>query len=178
MLIINDSRYYSDSTHLPVRMDNNIIKLTPLKPFLMEKIEYRPIGIVRSPFKEPQGTPIQSASAEGVEGSVEMFSQYAEGLKDLEGFSHLYLIYHFHLVSSYSLTVKPFLDEHQGGLFATRSPATESHRFFYSQTDENRRECTARSGCGHRGRGPSPGRQALCTSNGRQEDRENRVDGG
>lgn len=88
----------------------------------MRKIEYKPIGIIHSLFKEPQGTPIQPASAKGVEGSVELFSQYAEGLKDLEGFSHLHLIYHFHLVSDYSLTVRPFMDEQQRGLFATRAP--------------------------------------------------------
>jgi tRNA (Thr-GGU) A37 N-methylase len=63
----------------------------------MNKITYTPIGVVHSPFKEPKGTPIQPPGAGGVVGSVEVFSEYAEGLKDLDGFSHVILVYHFHL---------------------------------------------------------------------------------
>jgi tRNA-Thr(GGU) m(6)t(6)A37 methyltransferase TsaA len=88
-----------------------------------KKVVYRPIGVVHSPFKAPQDVPIQSAAAEGVKGSVEVAREYAEGLRDVEGFSHLILVYHFHLAQAYSLLVKPFLDERLHGVFATRAPS-------------------------------------------------------
>ncbi|HEX68506.1 MAG TPA: tRNA (N6-threonylcarbamoyladenosine(37)-N6)-methyltransferase TrmO [bacterium] len=84
---------------------------------------YKPIGIIYSPFKEPKGTPIQPAGAKGVKGRVEVFPEYAEGLKDIEGFSHIILIYHFHRVKGYKLRVKPFMDDNFHGVFATRAPA-------------------------------------------------------
>ena len=89
----------------------------------MEEIRYKPIGIIHSPFKEPSGTPIQSAGASGVEGRVELFPEYAKGLKDIEGFSHIILIYHFHLSGKVSLEVVPYMDNRLHGLFATRAPA-------------------------------------------------------
>ena len=85
-------------------------------------INYRPIGIVHSPFKEPKGTPIQPTAAKNIAGTLELYPEYVEGLKDVEGFSHLILIYHFHLVKAFSLLVKPFLDNELHGIFATRSP--------------------------------------------------------
>jgi tRNA-Thr(GGU) m(6)t(6)A37 methyltransferase TsaA len=89
----------------------------------MGDVVYRPVGVVHSPFKEPYGTPIQSAAARDVVGVIEVFPQYAEGLRDIEGFSHLILIYHFHLCSQPSLIVKPYLDDETHGVFATRAPA-------------------------------------------------------
>ena len=62
----------------------------------MSAIEYRPIGVIRSPFTEPAGAPIQTSRGRGVRGSVEVFLEYADGLADLEGFSHLVLLYRFH----------------------------------------------------------------------------------
>lgn len=67
--------------------------------------------------------PIQPAGARGVRGKVELEPAYAEGLDDLEGFSHLYLIYHFHRSKGFKLKVKPFLEDVKRGLFATRAPA-------------------------------------------------------
>jgi len=87
------------------------------------KITYRPIGIIHSPFKEPKGTPIQPKAAKGIDGMVEVFPQYEKGLKDIEGFSHIILIYHFHLSKACSLEVKPYMDSKLHGLFATRAPA-------------------------------------------------------
>jgi tRNA-Thr(GGU) m(6)t(6)A37 methyltransferase TsaA len=87
------------------------------------EIKYKPIGVIHSPFKEPKGTPIQPTAAIGVEGIVEVFPEHAEGLKDLEGFSHIILLYHFHLSGKPSLKVKPFLDEQEHGVFATRAPS-------------------------------------------------------
>ena len=89
----------------------------------MSEINYTPIGIIHTPFSTPEGTPIQPRGADGVEGTVEVFSEFVDGLADLQGFSHIYLIYHFHLAKPFSLRVKPFLDDKPHGLFATRAPA-------------------------------------------------------
>ena len=88
----------------------------------MKPIEFRQIGIIHSPFKNPAGTPIQPAGAMGVEGKVEVFSDYQEGLEDLAGFSHIFIIYYFHLAKKTTLKVKPFLDDQRHGVFATRAP--------------------------------------------------------
>lgn len=89
----------------------------------MNKFDYRPIGIIHSPFKSREGTPIQPIGAIGVRAKVEIFPEYVEGLQDLEGFSHIILLYHCHLSQAYKLKVKPFLDDVERGLFATRAPA-------------------------------------------------------
>ena len=86
------------------------------------KITYIPIGIIHSPFKEPKGTPIQPRAARDIEGMIEIFPEYEKGLKDIEGFSHIILIYHFHLSEAYSLEVKPYMDNKLHGLFSTRAP--------------------------------------------------------
>lgn len=88
----------------------------------MEKVVYVPIGIVRSPFKTIEGTPIQPVGAKGVRGQIELLEQFSGGLRDLEGFSRLILIYHFHLSKGFDLEVKPFLDDERHGVFATRAP--------------------------------------------------------
>ena len=69
----------------------------------------------------PQDVPIQSAAAKEVVGSVEVPQEYVEGLKDVEDFSHLILVYHFHLAQQYSLLVTPFLDKKLHGVFSTRA---------------------------------------------------------
>jgi len=66
--------------------------------------------------------PIQPTGAKGIRGTVEIKKKYAHGLKDLEGFSHIILIYHFHLSPGFSLEVKPFLDDNLRGVFSTRAP--------------------------------------------------------
>ncbi len=89
----------------------------------MHEIQYRPIGVIHTPFKTPRGTPIQSSAAGDVEGTVEVFPEYAAGLTDLDGFSHIILIYHFHLSKEPHLNVKPYMDDRIHGVFATRSPS-------------------------------------------------------
>jgi len=89
----------------------------------MSEVVYRPIGVVHSPFKVPQDVPIQSVAAEGVMGIVEVAREYVDGLRDVDGFSHLILIYHCHLAQDYSLLVRPFLDERLHGVFSTRAPS-------------------------------------------------------
>lgn len=88
----------------------------------MQKITYQPIGIVRSPFSTADGMPIQPSGEAAARGTVELLPEYSAGLADLEGFSHIILLYHFHQVREMQLTVKPFLDEKPHGVFATRAP--------------------------------------------------------
>jgi len=85
-------------------------------------IEFNPIGIIHSPFKELKGMPIQPAGAIGVKGTVEVFKEYQDGLKDLEGFSHIILLYYLHCSNGFRLNVVPFMDVEPRGLFATRAP--------------------------------------------------------
>jgi len=85
-------------------------------------MKFTPIGIIHSPYSELENMPIQPAGAFGIKGSIEIFEDYRGGLKDLEAFSHLILIYHFHLSHSFELQVIPFLDTVPRGLFSTRAP--------------------------------------------------------
>jgi tRNA-Thr(GGU) m(6)t(6)A37 methyltransferase TsaA len=85
-------------------------------------MKYQPIGIIHTPFKHVEGMPIQPAGAAGVSGSIELYPEFVEGLQDLEGFSHIILLYHFHRARKPQLTVVPFMDTVLHGVFATRSP--------------------------------------------------------
>jgi tRNA-Thr(GGU) m(6)t(6)A37 methyltransferase TsaA len=88
----------------------------------MDEIRYRPIGTIHTPFKARAGMPIQPSGGRGIEGVAELDHEYEEALSDLEGFSHVYLIYHLHESRGYDLKVVPFLDTKKRGLFATRAP--------------------------------------------------------
>ncbi|MFC2135529.1 tRNA (N6-threonylcarbamoyladenosine(37)-N6)-methyltransferase TrmO [Bacteroidota bacterium] len=88
----------------------------------MNEIIYKPIGIIHSPFMSVEGIPIQPSYADGIQGKVVLDKEYVEGLSDLDGFSHIILIYHFHASQGYSLKVIPFLDNSPRGLFSTRAP--------------------------------------------------------
>jgi tRNA-Thr(GGU) m(6)t(6)A37 methyltransferase TsaA len=83
----------------------------------------KPIGIIKSAFKEATGTPIQPAFAKGARGTVEVFPEYKEALKDLDGFERIWLIYWFDKSSIPKLRVIPYMDKVERGLFATRAPA-------------------------------------------------------
>ena len=72
-----------------------------------QTIAYRPIGVIRSPHTDPKATPIQPVYADQAEGRAEIRPEYADGLRDLEGFSHLWLIYWFHQAPASRLVVKP-----------------------------------------------------------------------
>jgi len=89
---------------------------------MQKAIELKPIGIIHSPFKQAAGTPTQPTYANGVEGRVEIFPEYAAGLKDLEGFERIWLVYWFDRAAAPQLHVKPYMDEQERGLFATRAP--------------------------------------------------------
>ncbi len=88
----------------------------------MEEIKLNPIGVVHSPFKEPSGVPKDSIDGMNYQGTVEIFPQYKDGLKDLDGFSHIIILFYFHKSEYYHLISKPYLDDHPRGVFATRSP--------------------------------------------------------
>ena len=81
----------------------------------------RAIGVIRTPFTELKGMPIQPVFSQAV-GRVEVFPEYAEGLKDLEAFSFVILVYALHRSDGFTLSVKPFLDDIARGIFATRHP--------------------------------------------------------
>ena len=87
----------------------------------MKDIVYKPIGVIRTPFKTVEGMPIQSKFSEA-EGSVVLPLKYMNGLKGIVDFSHIILIYHFHKSKDFELLVKPFLSEEIMGLFAVRAP--------------------------------------------------------
>ena len=89
----------------------------------MAEVVYRPIGVIRTPFRSLEQMPIQPRWAEGIRGTVEVLPEYGEGLAYLEGFSHVILLYHLHLSKPASLRVVPFLDTKERGVFATRAPA-------------------------------------------------------
>lgn len=85
-------------------------------------IVYNPIGVIHSEHVTAQKTPIQPIYAKGCLGRAEIFPEFAEGLRDLGGFSHVYLLYHFHQAGFPELAVKPFLQDIERGIFATRAP--------------------------------------------------------
>ncbi|MDA3900767.1 MAG: tRNA (N6-threonylcarbamoyladenosine(37)-N6)-methyltransferase TrmO [Spirochaetes bacterium] len=88
----------------------------------MEQILFNPIGIIHTPHTDIKGTPIQPIAAAGVRGAIELLPEYIPGLKDLEGFSHITLLYYFHKVGTPQLEVTPFMDTVLRGIFACKAP--------------------------------------------------------
>ncbi len=85
-------------------------------------VDMKQIGVIKTPFKELQDMPIQPKGAKGIKGSVEVFSEYADGLLDIDGFSHIILLYQFHQAKGFKLQTMPFLEDVVHGVFATRAP--------------------------------------------------------
>ena len=85
-------------------------------------LEVRPIGIIRTPFTSSEGVPIQPTKSDAV-GIAEVNEEYVTGLKSLDGFSHIYLLYWFHRARPAEMEVKPYLDSNTHGLFSTRAPS-------------------------------------------------------
>ena len=83
---------------------------------------YSPVGIVHSPHRDIAGMPIQPSGARGIRGTIEIRPAFVAGLRDLEKFSRLILIYAFHRCHDYTLEVIPFLDPRPHGVFSTRVP--------------------------------------------------------
>ena len=83
---------------------------------------FRQMGVIRTPLDDPSGGPIQPVYARGVSGRVEVSPEFADGLDDIEGFSHIHLVYVFHRTTETRLRVKPYLQDVERGVFATRAP--------------------------------------------------------
>jgi tRNA-Thr(GGU) m(6)t(6)A37 methyltransferase TsaA len=88
----------------------------------VQELRLKPIGIVRTAFRKPSGTPIQPSRAKGAKGTVEVYPEYADGLKDLDGFERIWLIYWLDRAPAAKLRVVPFVDKQERGVFATRAP--------------------------------------------------------
>lgn len=88
----------------------------------MKCISLCPIGVIHTPFTDIKNMPIQPLAAASTEGKIELLPEYVAGLKDIEGFSHITLIYHFHKIQGFELQVVPFMDNEEHGIFATKSP--------------------------------------------------------
>ena len=88
----------------------------------MEQINIQPIGVIRTPHTDIKNMPIQPIAAEGVKGYIELLPEYTEGLCDLDGFSHITLLYHFHKIEGYQLKVIPFMDTVERGIFSCKAP--------------------------------------------------------
>ena len=86
-----------------------------------------PIGVIHTPFQNIEDMPIQPKGAIGIKGQIQVDEIYQQGLEDLDGFSHIYLIYSFHKVIRTELTVVPFMDTQPRGVYATRSPLRPNH---------------------------------------------------
>ena len=94
---------------------------------MRKSITIKSIGIINTPYKEPKGMPIQGKFKRGITGTARIFPEYKAGLKDLESFSHVILIYHFNRSKEEKLTGKPFLEDTEHGIFAIRSPHRPNH---------------------------------------------------
>ena len=94
---------------------------------MKKQIRIKPIGIIRTPYKDPKKVPIQGRFKKSVRGRINLFPKYKPGLKDIEGFSHLILIYYFHKAGQEKLIAKPFLEDEFHGIFAIRSPMRPNH---------------------------------------------------
>ena len=94
---------------------------------MADTITVRPIGIIKTPYDDPKGMPIQGRFKDDITGRAELFAEYGEGLKDLDSFSHAILIYHFNRAEETRLLGRPFLEDVDHGIFAIRNPARPNH---------------------------------------------------
>ncbi len=89
---------------------------------MSETLAVETIGTIHSPFQQLEGMPVQPLGSGCAEGRVVVEERFAEGLRDLDGFSHIYLVYQFHKAARTRLQVVPYMDTQVRGVFATRSP--------------------------------------------------------
>ena len=85
-------------------------------------MNFHPIGYAKTPFEEVDNVPLQSAGISSEIAELVIHEEYVQGLDDLDGFSHIYVLFHIHKAKGVALKVKPFLDTQDRGIFATRSP--------------------------------------------------------
>lgn len=91
-----------------------------------KEIKIKPIGIIRSPYKKVEDIPCQGYKSDK-NGEIEVYKEYEKGLRDVDGFSHLIILYLFHKAKKHSLLAKPFLDDKVKGIFAIRGPRRPNH---------------------------------------------------
>ncbi len=84
------------------------------------EILYKPIGVIHTPYAKKEDTPFQGCFLPDNLGRVELYPEFTAGLKDIDGFSHLILLYHFHEAEGFQLLTRPFLDNEKKGIFAIR----------------------------------------------------------
>lgn len=96
---------------------------SPMEDNAQVALNLKLIGLIHSPYTTEEEMPIQGRFRSEVTGEIEVFKEYEEGLKDIEGFSHLIILYWFHRAGKPSLLVRPYLDKNPHGIFATRYPA-------------------------------------------------------
>ena len=94
---------------------------------MKKEISIKTIGVIHTPYKDAKGIPIQGKFDNNVVGSAELFAEYKDGLKDVTGFSHVYLIYFFDRAKEENLLGQPFLEDEKHGIFAIRSPNRPNH---------------------------------------------------
>jgi len=87
---------------------------------MVKEIIYRPIGIIHTPYNKKEDTPIQGCFSPNSCGHIEIYPEFTAGLQDIEGFSHLILLYHFHKAEGFQLLTQPFLDKEKKGIFSIR----------------------------------------------------------
>jgi len=92
-------------------------------PHKIKRFGFESIGLIHTAYENPEGTPIQPNAAADSQGTIVLHPVLVEGLRDLDGFSHIILIYVFDQISQPMLLVKPFMDDQEHGVFATRAPA-------------------------------------------------------
>lgn len=85
-------------------------------------LSFEPIGIIHTPYTETSQIPKGLGAVHGAEGVLELYPQFAEGLMDIEGFSHLYVLWVFDRAQGCDLIATPPIDHRPHGVFATRSP--------------------------------------------------------
>jgi tRNA-Thr(GGU) m(6)t(6)A37 methyltransferase TsaA len=95
--------------------------------YRLKGIELTPIGVIHTPYVEAKDMPIQGRFRDNVEGWLELREEYVPGLRDLEGFSHLILLYHFHRSDREEIEGLPYLEKETHGIFAIRSPHRPNH---------------------------------------------------
>ncbi len=91
-------------------------------------LKIKPIGIIRTPFRDvSENIPVQGRLHPGVPGRIELLPGYQDACRDLDGFSHIFLLYYFHLSTEERTITRPYLDTEPRGVFSTRSPHRPNH---------------------------------------------------
>lgn len=93
----------------------------------MQTFTLSPIGLVRSPYQDPHQIPKGPGAKHETEGILELLPEYEEGLADIEGFSHLFVLWVFDRIDDFHLVSTPPTDDRPHGVFATRSPRRPNH---------------------------------------------------